>query len=133
MALIRCPECDGMVSDKADVCVHCGWPVSEQYVIRERRVRRDQEKARRDEDESRRKMQDDILNGICPSCTRRSLGPIEITNVGYGGASERWRKCSFCNRSFEITYLPGDFYSSVQFYAYLVEKVAKTIDFSGKV
>lgn len=27
MALIKCPECDGMVSDKADICIHCGYPM----------------------------------------------------------------------------------------------------------
>ncbi|MBR6664525.1 MAG: hypothetical protein IKL22_02270 [Lachnospiraceae bacterium] len=28
MSLIICPECSGKVSDKADVCVHCGYPLS---------------------------------------------------------------------------------------------------------
>lgn len=27
MALIICPECGGSVSDKAPVCVHCGYPI----------------------------------------------------------------------------------------------------------
>jgi RNA polymerase subunit RPABC4/transcription elongation factor Spt4 len=27
MALIKCPECGQMVSDKADVCIHCGFPL----------------------------------------------------------------------------------------------------------
>lgn len=27
MALITCPECHGQVSDKADVCPHCGYPM----------------------------------------------------------------------------------------------------------
>ena len=27
MALIICPECGGTVSDKASVCVHCGYPL----------------------------------------------------------------------------------------------------------
>lgn len=27
MALIKCPECNGQVSDKADVCIHCGYPL----------------------------------------------------------------------------------------------------------
>ncbi|OPZ36031.1 MAG: hypothetical protein BWY98_00565 [Tenericutes bacterium ADurb.BinA155] len=27
MALIKCPECGQMVSDKADVCIHCGYPL----------------------------------------------------------------------------------------------------------
>ena len=27
MAIIECPECEGMVSDKADACPHCGYPV----------------------------------------------------------------------------------------------------------
>lgn len=28
MALIRCPECEGKVSDKATSCPHCGFPIS---------------------------------------------------------------------------------------------------------
>lgn len=27
MALIKCPECGGQVSDKAEVCIHCGYPL----------------------------------------------------------------------------------------------------------
>ena len=29
MALITCPECGGQVSDKADVCIHCGYPLKD--------------------------------------------------------------------------------------------------------
>src|SRR2546425_8362560 len=28
MALIKCPECERDVSDKATVCPHCGYPVT---------------------------------------------------------------------------------------------------------
>lgn len=28
MALIKCPECGGNVSDKAPACIHCGYPLS---------------------------------------------------------------------------------------------------------
>lgn len=28
MALIKCPECGGQVSDKAPACIHCGYPLS---------------------------------------------------------------------------------------------------------
>lgn len=27
MALIKCPECGGNVSDKAPMCIHCGYPL----------------------------------------------------------------------------------------------------------
>ena len=29
MALIKCPECSGQVSDKALLCPHCGFPMRE--------------------------------------------------------------------------------------------------------
>ncbi len=29
MALIICPECGGKVSDKASVCIHCGFPIGD--------------------------------------------------------------------------------------------------------
>ena len=28
MALIKCPECGRDISDKANACVHCGYPLS---------------------------------------------------------------------------------------------------------
>ena len=28
MALINCPECGKSVSDKATVCIHCGYPIN---------------------------------------------------------------------------------------------------------
>lgn len=27
MALITCPECGGKISDKAETCIHCGYPL----------------------------------------------------------------------------------------------------------
>lgn len=27
MALIKCPECNKEISDKAEVCIHCGYPI----------------------------------------------------------------------------------------------------------
>ena len=33
MSLIRCPECGEKISDKSDVCVHCGFPVNKKNVI----------------------------------------------------------------------------------------------------
>ena len=27
MALIKCPECGKEISDKANACVHCGYPL----------------------------------------------------------------------------------------------------------
>lgn len=27
MALITCPECGGKISDKAEICIHCGYPL----------------------------------------------------------------------------------------------------------
>lgn len=29
MALIKCPECGGQISDKAPACIHCGYPLQE--------------------------------------------------------------------------------------------------------
>jgi len=32
MAIIKCPECGQDVSDKAEVCIHCGAPLKEKEV-----------------------------------------------------------------------------------------------------
>lgn len=35
MALIKCPECGKEVSDKAEVCIHCGYPLKPQEAAKE--------------------------------------------------------------------------------------------------
>ena len=30
MAIIKCPECGKDVSDKAEACIHCGYPLKEE-------------------------------------------------------------------------------------------------------
>ena len=37
MALIKCPECDHNVSDKAEACPNCGFPISE-YIVRDNSI-----------------------------------------------------------------------------------------------
>ena len=37
MALIKCPECDLQVSDKAITCPHCGYPLDAKVVKRQQR------------------------------------------------------------------------------------------------
>ncbi len=32
MALIKCPECSEEISDKAEACPYCGFPISNNYV-----------------------------------------------------------------------------------------------------
>lgn len=34
MALIICPECGGKVSDKANACIHCGYPISKNIELK---------------------------------------------------------------------------------------------------
>ena len=31
MALIYCPECNKQISDNAEYCIHCGFPLLQQY------------------------------------------------------------------------------------------------------
>ena len=33
MALIKCPECGKEISDKAESCIYCGYPLKENKVI----------------------------------------------------------------------------------------------------
>ena len=32
MALLKCPECSGKVSDQATACPHCGYPMNTKYI-----------------------------------------------------------------------------------------------------
>lgn len=45
MAIIKCPECENEISDKAKKCIHCG-KVFEEHVIKEENVFRLQNKER---------------------------------------------------------------------------------------
>ncbi len=29
MALVKCPKCGGELSDQAEVCIHCGFPLKQ--------------------------------------------------------------------------------------------------------
>ena len=33
MALINCPECGKQISDKAPVCIHCGYPIQTEQTV----------------------------------------------------------------------------------------------------
>ena len=33
MALIKCPECGKEISDEAEVCIHCGYPLKNKQVV----------------------------------------------------------------------------------------------------
>lgn len=47
MALINCPECNNEVSDKAEVCVYCGFGVAK-YVERQKKIIKIQEEAEKE-------------------------------------------------------------------------------------
>ena len=51
MALIRCPECQREISDRAHDCPVCGFPLDEyfeeQRELEEERIREEKEKERR--------------------------------------------------------------------------------------
>lgn len=33
MSLIKCPECGKEVSDKSEICIHCGYPINKKRTI----------------------------------------------------------------------------------------------------
>lgn len=33
MALIKCPECQKKISDKAQTCIYCGYPINQQVIV----------------------------------------------------------------------------------------------------
>lgn len=36
MALIKCPECGNMVSNIAKACIHCGYPLNQEELLRDK-------------------------------------------------------------------------------------------------
>jgi hypothetical protein len=57
--LISCPECGKMVSDKSEICIHCGYPIKEYF-------------------EEKKMMIEEINKTKCPYCNSSS-----IDNQGY--------------------------------------------------
>ena len=80
MALISCPECGHEVSDKATICVNCGYPIKE-YVESMEKVAKEKENYKCPECGS----QNEIGEDYCSCCGMR-LTPywknkqIEVTN-----------------------------------------------------
>lgn len=64
MGLIKCPECGKEISDKADICVNCGFPIKK-YL---------EEKAQREAEEEIKKEQEEKLKEKywCPSCHKQN-------------------------------------------------------------
>lgn len=38
MALIKCPECGKEISDKASACIHCGYPLASENIIKDKEI-----------------------------------------------------------------------------------------------
>ena len=71
MALIKCPECGRDISDKANACVHCGYPLSKAA---------DNAEKKESNSEKTNLSKDDfisILNEIQDSCQTCDLPIIE--------------------------------------------------------
>lgn len=61
MALIKCPECNGQVSDKAEVCIHCGYPLKKIAQKNNRNIKKPIKKTTIEEN---KKVQENIKNEI---------------------------------------------------------------------
>ena len=67
MAIVRCPECKGSVSNKAFACPSCGFPIaSNSYAVKRQQI---EDERKRIEDENRRKQADLWRSmGLCTIC-----------------------------------------------------------------
>lgn len=77
MALIKCPECGKEVSDKANACIHCGYPLNEQKDFHLRR------ESYLDEDTITRKIEkiaDDVLKSMEE---KEAHSPFPLFGYGY--------------------------------------------------
>lgn len=77
MALIKCPECGKEISDKASVCVNCGYPISEYVEELKRKEEQERiEQLRKQQEEEKKKYKrckycgvDAVgKDGYCESC-----------------------------------------------------------------
>lgn len=77
MALIKCPECGKEISDKASVCVNCGYPISEYVEELKRKEEQERiEQLRKQQEEEKKKYKRckycgaDAVgeDGYCESC-----------------------------------------------------------------
>ena len=82
MALIKCPECGKKVSDKANACIHCGYPLDEEedFSIADLYIRK---KSLLDEDtltHEIHKIADDVLKSMKEKEVR---SPFPLFGYGY--------------------------------------------------
>lgn len=103
MALITCPECGGNVSDKAKTCIHCGYPLAENFICpycgsSENEVTNNPEKYGKCcvvcEKRIADQMNASIYWSMCQKCKSKQLEEyIDDSCIGY-----RCKQCSFVFR-----------------------------------
>lgn len=97
MAIIKCPECGNNVSDKASVCIHCGFPLSmymKDNEIKEEIV-----------------ISDEQLEEIYIDCNKKRIQMIQKVSeiTGWNLIKSKNRVDLFLNKKFpqkELTYTP---------------------------
>lgn len=63
--LIRCPECEKEVSDKAKICFHCGYSFKKYKVYKEKRIQENYEEDQKTNFD---------FNSECPVCSKKQWG-----------------------------------------------------------
>lgn len=59
MALIECPECGKKISDKADICIGCGFPIKK--YLEEEKMKQEESKKREEEEKRIREEEDEKI------------------------------------------------------------------------
>lgn len=116
MALIKCPECGRDVSDKAAVCIHCGYPIGEMPndendLITECPVCKLERKGNEQycrcckfEFSKWKKKKIDTSPVCCPHCKSTSIttGPRGYSLLsGFIGSSKTVNRCAKCGYKWE--------------------------------
>lgn len=88
MGLINCPECGKEVSDKANICIHCGFPLQEYLLeMKKKEGEKEKEAEKREAEENKYicsycGFKNPVGEDYCLKCDMRITEYVEKTNDG---------------------------------------------------
>lgn len=96
MALINCPECNNQVSDRAEICIHCGFPLSYKVNV---------------DNSCEISVSDEQLEEIYNDCDKKRMQMIQKVGeiTGWDLIKSKSRVDEFWNKKFpqkELSYTP---------------------------
>ncbi len=98
MSLIKCPECGKDVSNLAEKCIHCGYPLQRPLKYKSYKAMKKEKEERKKEMEKKEMEKKEKLRSIvrCPYC-----GSADVKKIFFlGGYAQKQWHCRDCRSNF---------------------------------